>query len=220
MRAAAVVMVGYMLTEGDWASIVQLATLWASRQHAGNDVNESTDEQEGLGCGFIRSGEPTKRYVRQKEKGDKVYVNVIEHFKTETFNSLTGLKATELEALYPQVATLIARPIDRKLSISADEATLRAPRKKALLPHTMLLFILIALRRGTYDSIGYSHSSSHFGILNATVASYIRHVGKAVLESLHDDVTSISRLPGAEERQKMRGLVYGFEDCIGLVDGP
>ena len=219
MRAAAAGMAGYMLTEEDRASIVQLATLCASPLHAGDDDDESADHEEGPRRGFTRSGEPKMGYVRQKGKGDKVYVDAIEHFNTNIFNSLTGLTAIEFESLYRQVAALIARPIDPKLSMPADEAMLRTPRKKALLPHTMLFFFLFVLRGGTEGSIGYDHLSFRFGISNATVASYIRHVGKALFESLHDDGMSIIRWPGAEERQEMRGLVYGFENCIGFVDG-
>lgn len=132
---------------------------------------------------------------------------------------MTGLRATAFEALYRQIAALVACPINRKLRMPAHEVMLRTLRRKALRPHTMLFLFLFVIRVGTEGSIGYNHSPFRFGISNGTVSFYIRQVRKALLESLHHDVTSIIRWPEAKERQEMRGLMYGFENCIWVIDG-
>lgn len=86
MRATALGIAGYMLPEEECAFIVHLATLGASNQQVRDDDNESTDEEEGPGGGFTRSGEPKMGYVHQKGKGDKMYVDA-SSTSTSTFST-------------------------------------------------------------------------------------------------------------------------------------
>lgn len=51
------------------------------------------------------------------------------------------------------------------------------------------------------------------------MALYIRHIGKALLDALHDEGMSLIHWLDASERQIMRKIMYGFENCIGFVDG-
>lgn len=100
MRASAVGILGYMLTEEERASLFRLSALCQSTLHVEADEDKSADKKEGLGRDFTRSSKPKKEYVRQKWKDDKVYVNAIEHFITNIFNSLTGMRAAGFKALY------------------------------------------------------------------------------------------------------------------------
>lgn len=134
-------MAAFVVLEEDWASIVQLAALAEdlSSQEDKHEGEDKTDESPGLGRGLSRTRTKVG-YIRQKERGGWEYMEAIEHFNTHMFSSLTGSKASEFESLLRQVVKFIISPIDPKLSRSDEEENLRAPREKALLPHTTLLF--------------------------------------------------------------------------------
>lgn len=198
---------------------MQLTTLADYRAHIAEEEHENEDVAEDLGRGFPQNDEKKMGYMRQKGNGDRVYIEANDHSNTNVCSSLTGSRGTELEAMYCQVASFIIRPIDEEMSVTEAEASLLTTGKKALLPPiTILFFSLYVLHGGKEGSIGYSMLSLRFGILNITVALYIRHVGKALLDVLHDGCMSFIRCTDASERQGMREIVFGFQKCTGLLD--
>lgn len=83
----------------------------------------------------------------------------------------------------------------------------------------MLFFFLNVLRAGVEGSRGLSQLGFQFGLSNGMESNYIRHVAMALLKALHDDAMAKIVWPSAGEREDMRGLMYGFDSAIGLVDG-
>lgn len=75
--------------------------------------------------------------VRQRGRGDEVFLDAVSHFNISTFKSLTGVTAIKFEELYWDVALFINRPIKVKLSRSKEEMELKQPRKKAFRSHTL-----------------------------------------------------------------------------------
>lgn len=117
--------------------VVQLAMKSALSMPEIDKHDNTEDVKVGPGCEFTRSRESKLGYIRKKGKNDKVYIDAIHPFDTDIFNSLTGMRATEFDALYRQVAALIDCPIDSKFRTPEKEMMLLTPQEKAILPHTM-----------------------------------------------------------------------------------
>lgn len=89
-------MAGYMRIEEDQANIMHMAIIADVKHEDALSSNDDDDDNDmrGPGRGFTRSGDDKMGYVRQKGKGDIVYVEAMEHFIKHLFNSLTGTKAS------------------------------------------------------------------------------------------------------------------------------
>lgn len=111
-------MAGHVMTEEDRVSIAQRITFTEVDTRA-LTTNDDEDADVVPGRGFTKE-ESKMEYIRQQGKGDKFFMESIEHFNTNIFNALKGTNALECESLFHQAARYINQPIDPKLTATEE----------------------------------------------------------------------------------------------------
>lgn len=215
---AAVAFAAYAKLEEDSTQFVNLM-LASDGVGAEHSLSHVADEDErGPGKGNSLSGSRAQ-YVRSPGKAVLFFKSVLEHHNPRYFNNVTGHSIGEFESLFEIAEEGLRRPLDPRLELSAEEIDAVHSRKRAVPDPVMLFLFLHAMRAGNEGGIGVEQLSMLYGISSGTASNYIRHVANVLLDTLVRNEHAAIRWPTAEERIAMRGLVFGFENCVAFVDG-